>query len=398
MIDLKNLRKNVLLMIHPFIKNRVRSKGLFVYLNTISGYDAEYELKSSLDKTNKLLSIQLACNSYISVKVPNVNLEPFSINDLVIKGRKLEGNSDMIRYCSNSIDYLINEIRNASYLSNHILLTNLTERFDKMVAAGEIRSKTRLYDDEYNNFTLYTFPKSDVSTLIKYLDSYSSIDLIRDIEACGDDYHKNDLTELIKLLNEISNNKEGMTEKMRTCIRKSIGRPKSRISYKHNDSKNMLSITINRVLYLCMHESAADLSILSDFDTFKENTSIVARSFVTVGKPLLVDFKDGTFSKSLVHIRDTILITPQGLKSKSLAEVGKIYGPDYHKIDIGEYRSGKMSVLLAKNKALFEEYGIRDAVITLKHATAMEEFYFSLGKIGVPLTISGISKAYVLKE
>ena len=393
-IDLKNLRKNVLLMLHPFIKNRVRSKGLFVYLNTISGYDAEYELVSSLEKLNKLISIQLACNSYISVKVPNVKMEPLSINDLVIKGRKLDGSSDLIDYFCFSIDNIISEIRNASYLANDLLLVKLTEMFDKLVEEGKIRDKTRLFDTE-NNFTIYTFPKTNVKTLIKYLDSYSSIDLIRDLENLGDDDHKTALTNLINILNKVSNSKE-ITERMQTSINNSVCKPTSRISYKYNDSKNMLSISVNRVLYLCMHESSADLSMLSDFDAFKENLNIVAKSFVTVGKPLVVDFADGTFSKSRVHIRDTILIAPQG--AKSLAAVGKIYGPDYHKIDIGEYRNGKMAALLIDDPDKFERYAIRDAVITLKHATMMEEFYFSLGKIGVPLTITGISKAYVLKE
>jgi len=81
-----------------------------------------------------------------------------------------------------------------------------------------------------------------------------------------------------------------------------------------------------------------------------------------------------------------------------LGAVGKIYGPDYHKIDIGHYRNGNMGALLNENKPLFEEYGIRDAVITLKHSTSMEEFYTTIGKMGVPLTLSGISKAYVSKE
>lgn len=57
-----------------------------------------------------------------------------------------------------------------------------------------------------------------------------------------------------------------------------------------------------------------------------------------------------------------------------------------------------MSGLLKADKQLFEEYAIRDSIITLKHAVSMEEFNLSVNKIGVPLTISGIAKAYVLKE
>lgn len=90
------------------------------------------------------------------------------------------------------------------------------------------------------------------------------------------------------------------------------------------------------------------------------------------------------------------MLAPAGFKS--LGMIGKIYGSDYHKIDIGSYRQGRMKALLEDNKPLFEEYGIRDSVITLKHSISMEEFYTSLGKTGVPLTLSSVSKAYVLKE
>lgn len=69
-IDLKNIRKNIMRMIHPNILNRIRSKGLTIVLNSITGFDSEYEIKSSVDMTNELLSVQLASNSNIYIKVP----------------------------------------------------------------------------------------------------------------------------------------------------------------------------------------------------------------------------------------------------------------------------------------------------------------------------------------
>ena len=131
--------------------------------------------------------------------------------------------------------------------------------------------------------------------------------------------------------------------------------------------------------------------MLSDFNEFKELLDITSRSFITRGKPLVFEN-----SKSKVHIRDTVLIAPQG--AKSLAGIGSIYGEGFNKIDIGKYRQGKMSILLKENKELFEHYGIRDSVITLKHAISMEVFNHSVDRLGVPLTLSGIGNAYVLKE
>jgi hypothetical protein len=77
-----------------------------------------------------------------------------------------------------------------------------------------------------------------------------------------------------------------------------------------------------------------------------------------------------------------------------LAAIGGIYGKEFSKIDIGSYR-GKMKLLLAENKSLFEKYAAQDAIITLKHVNEMQKFYFTIGKVGVPLTLSSISKKYV---
>jgi len=88
-VDLRNVRNNVLRMLHPVLKDRVKKKGIYVTLNSITGYDAEYELNSSLENTNTLLSIQLASDSNLSVKIPNVNLPPLEVDDFQIKGTKL---------------------------------------------------------------------------------------------------------------------------------------------------------------------------------------------------------------------------------------------------------------------------------------------------------------------
>lgn len=81
---------------------------------------------------------------------------------------------------------------------------------------------------------------------------------------------------------------------------------------------------------------------------------------------------------------------------KSLAEIGKIYGSEFRKIDLKEYR-GRMKDLLRENPILFEEYAMRDSEITLKHINSMESFNYSLNQIGVPITMTSMSKGYVTK-
>jgi hypothetical protein len=81
-----------------------------------------------------------------------------------------------------------------------------------------------------------------------------------------------------------------------------------------------------------------------------------------------------------------------------LAGIGNIYGKEFRKIDIGDYRGGKMRELLKDNKDLYEKYAIQDSIITLKHASTMEDFNFTVDKMGVPITLSSIGKSYVVKE
>lgn len=57
-----------------------------------------------------------------------------------------------------------------------------------------------------------------------------------------------------------------------------------------------------------------------------------------------------------------------------------------------------MSKLLERDKETFDQYAIQDAVITLKHAMAMESFNFSLKLLGVPVTLSSVGRNFVLDK
>lgn len=367
--DITTLHKAILRLIDPKYRLKISNKGLSVVLNSVVGYDSEYELESCVKMTNRLLSIQLAGSTGMVLKVPIVD------NELVKRDIKIDKLSVV---CYNSIDEIIFDIRGMLYKENDKFLTNL---LTKLSVISNIESVL------VGDYKLFLFPRSGVKTIIKYLSEYSSKDLIDDSDSLNHDNHEKSLYNLIELLNDICGDKE-MSSKLSNSITKSSNKHSSRITYRSGNLR--LSVTINKILYICMHESSADLSVLKDFNVFKENMDIVSRSFVTINKPLIIE---GCSSK--IHIRDTILIAPMG--AKSLAGVGNIYGDGYRKIDIGNYR-GSMRKLLEDNKELFEKYALQDSIITHKHACSMETLNFSVGKIGVPLTISGIGKSYVLKE
>jgi hypothetical protein len=88
-----------------------------------------------------------------------------------------------------------------------------------------------------------------------------------------------------------------------------------------------------------------------------------------------------------------MLLAPGG--SKSLASIGKLYGEDFNKIQLTKDEIENMDVLLKENKAKFETYAVRDALISLVHASWMEDFNFSLGGLGIPLSLSSIGRKYV---
>jgi hypothetical protein len=101
------------------------------------------------------------------------------------------------------------------------------------------------------------------------------------------------------------------------------------------------------------------------------------------------------FEDTVIYIRDTALLAPA--VKRSLEEVGKLYGPEYYKVDLPiEYKSN-MRKLLLENKDLFIKYALQDSVITLKHANEMEKFNMTIDKLGIPLTLSSLGKQYVLK-
>jgi len=426
--DLKTIRDNYTRMIHPAINKRLCNRGVNVLMNTFTGYDSEYDLSCSSTMTNELISIQLASQTSFYVKVPNIEWGSvqwieFSYDEPNLNIFQI-GEKTMVTSCCKSISDVIRGIREMLFIGNDKFIRRLHDALSERhkIQFRDIEEGNKDIIMEEKDFTIYTSPKTEVKKLIRYVSEYSSKELIIDSESINDMEHTKALSEFISLLNNIPSKNllesnpsvvtevttedkaflEGETvltgsypdqlsDKMKNSINRAISQPTSRICYKFWDSTHQLNITVTRNLYLSMHESSADLSMLSDFNEFKDHLNLISGSFVTRGNALVFDF-----CKSKVNIRDTILLSPPG--SKSLKAVGDIYGKGYEKKDIGNYRSGKMRDLLKENKELFDEYALQDAVITLKHTVSMEQFYHQTGKIGVPLTLSGISNSYVLKE
>lgn len=56
-----------------------------------------------------------------------------------------------------------------------------------------------------------------------------------------------------------------------------------------------------------------------------------------------------------------------------------------------------MDEFLKRDPIAFEAYAITDAIIPLRYAITLEEFNFTIKKVGVPITVSGLARCLVLE-
>lgn len=162
---------------------------------------------------------------------------------------------------------------------------------------------------------------------------------------------------------------------------------KTRSSTSYNSfTPERINVVLRKNNFLLIHLAAADLSILKDFADFKPCLNILNSHFVSI-KPIEILGVN-------VFIRDTMLLSVPGYQA--LAKIGSLYGKGFEKIELAKGVINNMKQYLVDDPKGFEEYALRDSLITLVHGCFMDDLYFKLGKLGVPLTLSQISTAYVL--
>lgn len=82
-----------------------------------------------------------------------------------------------------------------------------------------------------------------------------------------------------------------------------------------------------------------------------------------------------------------MLLVPAGKSQSSLDKLGELYSKevDFSKLIVSDEDQAQMSKFLQRDKEAFEEYALRDAVITLKHSLSLEQFNMRIKQIGIPL-------------
>lgn len=417
MVDFEVLIKNLFTRIDPSIRIKLQKRGLSVIQNIYTGFDTEYKNKDVM--FNELISVQLAVNTKTLLKVPKYSDYELSTLD-TLTGEVYKINKDTERFNFNmiekSLNRMIKEIRYLKYKENDASI---------FVLIKGLKFLNYPYFEKDDAF-VFSFPRSPVQPFIYYNEGkgYSFKDMINQSNLIGEPYLKGDYEKLTELLNKISKEihfdfdwKEKGVEILKALESKELPlelkfKKMTRSSLRGIGSDDKLSVTKIRNNYFIAHLTNADLSIMNDFDTLKEELDIVNKCFVTLGKPIVI-------GSTNVIIRDTMLLAPQGCRS--LEKIGGLYGEDFKKVDIAkdlkeevqekftkdltkeqkekvdlnQYIKENMDLLLKIDKELFDSYAIKDAIIPLIHASYMEDFNFKYQGLGIPLTLSSLGATYV---
>lgn len=279
---------------------------------------------------------------------------------------------------NNSIRFCVSEIRNFKYKVYDKLISEVTNSLYNL--KGVI-----CFEDITKDQVVFALPLTNCLAKIIYPEKgYSLTGLLKLISEVSITPNKQSYETLIRAITNPMD-----SERLLHWYNKSTkSRIKNTLCYKSGEK---ISLSLVKNVYLCSHYNSADLSILDDFTTLKQDLNIVGKSFVTLGKPLKI-------SGVNLYIRDTMLLTPGSLKS--LDSVGKLYESEggYNKIEIPLADKQKMSSFLERDKVGFEEYALIDAKIVLRHANAMEMFNFSNKQLGIPITLSSLGRNFVIQK
>jgi hypothetical protein len=262
--------------------------------------------------------------------------------------------------------------------------------------SDDILSNDENYDENYECLKTISVESKNVidtnSDVVVNIEHKHEDVEVEEEEIEGNNYinknHTNNFIYLLKILYTL-NFKIDCNNLFKKLIKAKKPRARTNIFY-DNDNDTKISLSIIKNLYIIAHYNAADLPMISNFkEVLMNKLSIVNKSFVSIGKPI-------KFEKHYVYVRDSKLLAPQGYGS--LKSLGKLYEGDYKKREISIEDISNMDKFLIRDKKAFEEYALQDAIITLKHSTAMEVFNMRVKQLGIPLTLSSIGRNYVFSE
>lgn len=405
------------------IRDKFKFKNMKLNKNVYCGFDTEYQ---NIDfQINKFLTYQLAVTGNLELEIPvNTNYLPEGVNCLTGEKYFVEGFTSVAILDSVEICSLIDKSRQALRSILHGKKDLVTAKIIQfLIQKGVPHVQT---EEKF----IFTFPYQDIKLrinkfgkegltsqeLIKEITSIISggldqdgINLINDIRSSIEETDRLSLIKDTFNIGEIIVKKGSDGAPFYTIHKKSFV-PKldniqdiagikqmdiSNIDNYSSDHKTLvknkwfvvegLKVKVHQNLNLLAHYNAADLCSLNDFENFKDNLSIINKSFVT--------FKSLKINDWDVNIRDTMLLTAAG--GSGLAGLGKMHGIPKKDLQ-GDINN--MENLMNLDWEKFKEYALGDSYITLIHGLFMKNNALHLKDNKMPITISSLSKKNLLNH
>jgi hypothetical protein len=335
-LDTKVLEKELYSRLDPSIREKLKNKGISIIQNIYTGYDSEYKAIDA--KNNELLSVQLAVNTKTLLKLPNN--KAYSITKLNTLTGEVYDVSYSIYLDAQLLEKEINKcIKRIRLLSNFQIIDDSVERIVKSLIKEGVR-----YIENDKEF-IFTFERTPIDMWFKKVfngEGYNFKDLVKISNRIAKPYLDKESERIFNLLKSIYDlnddiksieskevnkvDRVNLTElptKIIDCEdledfdEKSVKNTKYRRTRKQSFTGGMVSVTFHKNNYFIAHLTNADLSILNDFEDIKPYLDIVNNSLITLKTPMLIDGVN-------IHIRDTMLLSPGGMKA--LGSIGNLYG------------------------------------------------------------------------
>lgn len=429
--ELEGLINYIRERINPDIKKHFDKKGIIKEDLINAGFDTEYNNIDS--KFNNLLSVQYSFNMNYVIKIPNVesiyipqSLNVYEDEFYDIQQRK---NKFLNRYLVNNL--IQDSLNYYKWTTHRVYLTLVRKLIKGLIEAGipyivnndyyifkttPTASKSgfiKVDNNEYklsdllsviidkDSITNNSF-RSNINDLLKNIISDKVINKVtpKDNEDSSNLNKEFTLSDIIQdqnishLEGKFLNSKQ---HKKQTLIREYLRRKLK------NESQEIISVNNKRTLNLIGFFTAADLSVLKDFNQFKNDLSILGKSFITISDGIPFKLVDNTVKakskksegKELwvggIKIFDCMLLAPDG--HRNLNSIGEIY--NIPKLVLTQNEIENMDILWATDPNKFINYSVRDSLIPLVHAQKMSDFLFTLGNPYIPMTSTQLSAQYL---
>lgn len=378
--EFKNLEKELCGRLDSSIRYFLQKRGISIKENVYVGFDTEYNQVTPVE--NKLVSSQLAVAVKTLIHIPKQEGYKLSTLDDSSKLVRLKYDSSVFNYkkVESSIKLCVDQIRDLKYTSYDLGMMILSECFKVLKGVSY---------NEGEGVTVFSFPRTSIQPYIHYGDSFTFNELLNISASLSFPMCEQLGSKLMNFMTSISSQGFSLDEGKESMLGdiynlyssfdlgvetgrvlevvSNVSKPLDMKVDKKVDKKvrrivknlpERTSITITKTYYVIGHLTSADLSQLSDFESVKDDLSIVNGSFVTLGKAM-------KFGDRNVHVRDTMLLAPGG--SKGLGEIGKLY-PGFEKLTITKADLEDMQGYMQRDCEGFTAYALRDALITLIHA------------------------------